>query len=96
MAPSQNVHLSKDTLRVSKMQCTAGPAQIKNDTRILYTTGFDKNNGYLLGGFGQYGTDYPLRAVVSQIGLGAFTPDQAIYAIGWSDHNKTPLSGSNR
>jgi hypothetical protein len=96
MAPSQNVHLSKDTLRGLEDAIAAGPAQIKNETRTLYTTGFDKNNGYFLGGFGQYGTDYTLRAVISQIGLGAFTPDQAIYAIGWSDHNKTPLTGSNR
>lgn len=48
------------------------------DTQKLFAVGFAKNNGYLLGGFGQYGTDYTLRAVISQIGQGAFVPHQAI------------------
>ena len=54
--------------------------EIINDTMALYLESFDQHDGYLLGGFGQYGTNYRLRAVISQIGLGAFTPDQAIYA----------------
>jgi hypothetical protein len=94
MTPSQDTHLSKDTLRGLNDAVAAGPAQIGNDTQALYRASFDKHNGYLLGGFGQYGTDYRLRAVISQIGLGAFTPDQAIYAIAWADHNKIPLNGS--
>lgn len=96
MAPSQNGHLSSDFKRGLADAVTAGPAQLKNDTQALYLGGFDRNNGYLLGGFGQYGTNYRLRAVISQIGLGAFTPDQAIYAIAWADRNRTPLSGSVR
>jgi hypothetical protein len=95
MEPSHNTSLSRDTLRGLNDAVAAGPAQIKNDTMALYLQSFDQHNGYLLGGFGQYGTDYPLRAVISQIGLGAFTPDQAIYAISWADHNKNPLNGSN-
>jgi len=47
-----------------------------------------------VGGFGQYGTNYPLRAVISQIGLGAFTSGETIFALTWADHNKTPLAGS--
>jgi hypothetical protein len=94
MAPSQNVHLSKDTVRGLKDAVKAGPLQIKNDTRTLFLASFDQHNGYLVGGFGQYGTDYPLRAVISQIGLGAFTSDQAIFAMSWADRNKTPLNGS--
>ena len=72
----------------------AGPAQIEKATQKLFAEGIAKNNGYLLGGFGQYGTDYTLRAVVSQIGLGAFVPHQAIYAMSWSDYDKKALSGS--
>lgn len=60
----------------------------------MFLTSFDKHNGYLVGGFGQYGTDYRKRAVISQIGLGAFTSEQAIFAMSWADHNKNPLNGS--
>ena len=95
MEPSHNQSLSRDTLRGLTDAVAAGPAQIKNDTMALYLQSSGQHNGYLLGGFGQYGTDYRLRAVISQIGLGAFTPNQAIYAISWADHTKNPLNGSN-
>jgi hypothetical protein len=94
MAPSKNSGLSKDMIRGLEDAVAAGPAQIKNDTMALYLSSFDKYNGYLLGGFGQYGTNYTVRAVISQIGLGAFTSEQAIFAIGWADHSRTPLNGS--
>jgi len=94
MEPSQNTHLSRDTLRGLNDAVAAGPGQIKNDTLAVYLESFGQHNGYLLGGFGQYGTDYRLRAVISQVGLGAFTPDQAIYAVSWADHDKNPLNGS--
>ena len=94
MTPSQNVHLSKDTLMGLKDAVAAGPAQIKNDTRALYLESFDLHDGYFLGGFGQYGTDYRLRAVVTQVGLGAVTSEQTIFAMSWTDHDKKPLTGS--
>ncbi len=94
MAPSQNVHLSKDTIRGLEDAVAAGPAQIRNDTQTLFLASFDQHNGYFLGGFGQYGTNYPLRAVVTQVGLGAVTSDQTIFAMSWADHNKEPLNGS--
>ncbi len=94
MKPSQNPQLSSDTLRGLSDAVAAGPSQIKKYTEEISSADFDKHNGYLLGGFGRYGTNYKLRAVISQIGLGAFTPHQAIYAISWSDHNKKPLDGS--
>ena len=94
MTPSQDSKLSSDTVKGLTDAVAAGPAQIKNDTQKLSSEGFTQNNGYLLGGFGQYGTDYTLRAVVSQIGLGAFVPHQAIYAMSWSDIDRKALSGS--
>jgi hypothetical protein len=94
MKPSQNSSLSSDTLRGLNDAVSAGPNQIKKDTDELFYADFGKHNGYLLGGFGQYGTNYKLRAVISQIGLGAFIPHQAIYAMSWSDHDKKPLNGS--
>jgi len=94
MEPSHNSHLSKDTLRGLEDAVVAGPAQIRNDTMTLYLESFDQHNGYFLGGFGQYGTNYPLRAVISQVGLGAVTSEQTIYAMSWADPGKNPLNGS--
>ena len=73
---------------------SAGPTQIKTDAKALFLAGFAKHDGYLLGGFGHYGTDYRLRAVIAQIGLGAFTSDQSIFALSLTDHSLAPLSGS--
>jgi hypothetical protein len=94
MAPSQNSGLSGEMKRGLADAVAAGPGQIKNDTMTLFLDKFSKYNGYLLGGFGDYGTNYTMRAVISQIGLGAFTSEQAIFAISWADHVKVPLNGS--
>lgn len=94
MTPSQDSKLSSDIVRGLADAVAAGPSQIVKDTQTLFAEGSAKNNGYLLGGFGQYGTDYKLRAVISSIGLGAFVPHQAIYAMSWSDHDQKALSGS--
>lgn len=94
MTPSHDTGLSKDTLRGLADAAAAGPAHIKNETQAEFLNSFDDHNGYLVGGFGEYGTNYQLRAVISQIGLGAFTSDQAIFGMSWTDRNKTPLMGS--
>lgn len=94
MEPSKNPHISKDTLRGLEDAAAAGPAQIKSDTMALYRENFSQYNGYFLGGFGQYGTNYPLRVVISQVGLGAVTSRQTIYAMSWADRSGNPLNGS--
>jgi hypothetical protein len=96
MTPSKDSKLSSDTLKGLNDAVAAGPSQIKKDTQEMYLADFSRYDGYLLGGFGQYGTNYELRAVMSQIGLGAFIPHQAIYAMAWSDHNRKTLAGSTR
>jgi hypothetical protein len=92
--PSRNHQLSADTLRGLQDAVAAGRTQIGKDLESLFLADFDKHNGYLLGGFGRYGTNYPLRAVVSQIGLGAFSSSQAIFAMSPTDHGRQPLNGS--
>ncbi len=94
MTPSNNPGLNKDTLRGLADAVAAGPAHIKNETQAEFLSSFDEHNGYLVGGFGEYGTNYQLRAVISQIGLGAFTSEQAIFGMSWTDHNKMALMGS--
>lgn len=81
MKPSKNLELSNDTVKGLEDAIAAGPDHIKNGTHTLFLTNFDKYNGYLIGGFGQYGTDYLTRAIISQVGLGAFTSEQAIFAM---------------
>ena len=43
--------------------------EIKAAIKTVYEKSAKKHNGYLLGGFGIYGTDYQLRAVIATIGL---------------------------
>jgi hypothetical protein len=94
MSPSQNPRLNSDTLKGLKAAIAAGPAQIKDDAKALFLAGFAAHDGYLLGGFGHYGTDYRLRAVIAQIGLGAVASDQSIFALSLTDHSLAPLNGS--
>jgi hypothetical protein len=86
--------LSRDTIRGLKAAVAAGPDQIKKDLAAEFQASFEKHDGYLLGGFGRYGTDYKLRAVIATIGLGAFTPEETIYALTVVDRLAQPLSGS--
>jgi hypothetical protein len=87
--------LSRDTVRGLEAAVAAGPAQIKADLASLFRAGFEQHNGYLLGGFGRYGIDYRLRAVVATIGLGAFTSDVAVFAMSSTDRSGAPLDGSS-
>jgi hypothetical protein len=47
-------------------------------------------------GIGVYGTDYPTRAFVSMIGLGALTPEEAAYPSAVKDRDGRPLTGDHR
>jgi hypothetical protein len=94
MRVTGNRSLSRDTVRGLQAAVAAGSGQIKQDLEALFKAGFEKHDGYLLGGFGSYGTDYRLRAVVATIGLGAFTSDQAIFAMSPTDRSGQPLEGS--
>ena len=96
MTPSQDARVSADALRGLADAAIAGPAQVKTDTAALTAASSGQHNGYLLGGFGRYGTDYARRAVISQIGLGAFVPEQAVYAMAWTDDHARALTGSSR
>lgn len=96
LTPSTSAKLSSEAVRGLTDAVAAGPARIQAETKSLFAADFGRHNGYLLGGFGRYGTDYVERAVISQIGLGAFTADQAIYAMTWSDHSRKALTGNAR
>jgi hypothetical protein len=93
-SPSTDTALSADTVRGLSDAVAAGPSTVQQDTQSIYASGFQTHAGYLLGGFGTYGTNYAERAVISQVGLGAFVSDQAMYAMAWSDSSGTALAGS--
>ena len=44
---------------------------------------------------GRYGTDYDLRALVGILGLGANTPEEAIYPTALADSEGRLLDGAN-
>ncbi len=54
-------------------------------------------NGWdMIMNIGRYGTNYPFRAVVALVGLGANLPDDAIYPRAIVDSEGNPLSGASR
>ena len=54
-------------------------------------------NGWdMMMNIGRYGTNYPFRAVVALVGLGANLPEDAIYPHAKVDSDGKPLSGANR
>jgi hypothetical protein len=94
LTPSQNATLDPETLRGLADAAATGPTRIHDDATALFLAGFAAHAGYFLGGFGHYGTDYRLRGVVAEIGLGAVSSDQTIFALTQTDHSLRPLSGS--
>lgn len=95
LEPSKERGLSADTLRGLRDAAAYGPKQVDADAVQLYDSLGALHQGYMLGGFGQYGTDYSLRAVIATVGLGAFTSDQTIFAIALTDHSGAPLKSAN-
>ncbi len=55
-------------------------------------------NGWniLIKGMGSYGTDYPMRALVTYAGLGANLPQDAIYPSNSLDQDGKPYNGANK
>lgn len=96
MTPSSDGSLSPDTVAGMEAAAAAGPATIKGDLTSRYLAGFASHNGYLIGAFGKYGTDYGLRAEIAQTGFGALTTDEAIYPLALLDSNHGVLNGSKR
>ena len=47
-------------------------------------------------GFGNYGTDYDLRALVAFLGLGANIPEDAVYPTSAIDSSGNPYNGANK
>jgi len=75
---------------------TGGPAAVRADLLRRYFDEFDAHNGWLVGRTGSYGTDYALRALVDQFGLGAPQPEVSVYPLTLFDRARRPLTATQR
>ena len=94
--PSTDATLDADTRAGMEAAVAAGQASVRQDVATLYGQGFATHNGYLVTPTGSYGTDYRLRAVVTQVGLGALRAEQAMYPLALLDRTGQPLTGAKR
>lgn len=72
-------------------------AALPGATRLSAFTEAQKTAGWLLPApnIGDYGTDYAFRAQLAVVGLGANTPDEAIYPTGITDASGALYDGAN-
>jgi hypothetical protein len=94
--PSTDTSLDTDTIAGMTAAVAAGAGAVLTDVQALYGQSFAVHNGYLVVPTGTYGTDYRLRAVVTQVGLGALLPEQSIYPLALLDRTGQPLNGAKK
>lgn len=94
--PATGGTLGDARLQALRDAVTGGPAKVQSSLISAFLDGFDAHNGWLVMKTGAYGTDYRLRSVVDKAGLGAPTPNVAIYPLSIVDNTKSPLTGAKR
>jgi hypothetical protein len=75
----------------------AKAAALPTETRLWAYTHALATAGWFLAppNIGRFGTDYELRAFVASAGIGANTPDEAIYPVAIADADGALFSGAN-
>jgi hypothetical protein len=93
----EDAGLPQDVIDALYASVTAEAASFPTATRIDALQKSIAAGGWLLpaSNIGDYGTDYDFRAQIATIGLGANTPDEAIYPTGLTDSTGGLLDGSN-
>ena len=72
-------------------------AVVKGLTRLMDAVKLNVQHGWRIPlNLGVYGTDYPLRALVTLMGYGANVPADAAYPMAWFDADGQKLNGANR
>ncbi|HMY26505.1 MAG TPA: DUF1254 domain-containing protein [Solirubrobacterales bacterium] len=94
--PVRNDELSDPQLAALRDVVTGAPSRMQSGLLSTYIQDFDIHNGWLVARTGRYGTDYHRRAQISRFGLGAPTPNVAMYPVALMDRNKAPLTGAKR
>jgi len=89
--------LSPDALAALYAGVAAEAATLPTQAKLQALTGSQKTNGWFLPppDIGDYGTDYDFRAFIASVGLGANTPEEAIYPAGITDRDGVLYQGVN-
>jgi hypothetical protein len=93
----EDAGLSPDALAAFYDAIAAKAAALPTETRLFAYTEALKTDGWFLAppNIGDFGTDYFLRAIVASAGIGANTPNEAIYPVAIADRNGALFSGAN-
>jgi hypothetical protein len=86
-------NVSAATLQGLSEAVGRGPTQVLLDVKNNIEAGFAAHNGWLVAGLGSYGTNYVARAETDKLGVGAPTPNLAIYPLALTDRNGVKLNG---
>jgi hypothetical protein len=96
LSPEQ-AGLSPEVLTALYAGVTAEAASLPTQAKLKALTEAQKNDGWYLPplNIGDYGTDYAYRAMIASVGLGANTPEEAIYPAGITDRDGALYNGAN-
>jgi hypothetical protein len=93
----ERANLSPEALDSLYASVTAEATSFPTTARINALQQAIAGGGWILpaSNIGDYGTDYAFRAQIAILGLGANTPDEAIYPTGLTDSSGAMLNGAN-
>jgi hypothetical protein len=93
----EQANLSPPALDALYASVSAEAASFPTSARLNALQQAIAGGGWILpaSNIGDYGTDYDFRAQIAVLGLGANTPDEAIYPTGLTDSSGTMLNGAN-
>ena len=93
----QKAGLSPDVLDALYGGIAGEAAVLPTSSKLFAFSEALKTGGWLLPApnIGDYGTDYAFRAFIATVGLGANTPDEAIYPAGIADGSGSLYDGAN-
>ena len=93
----EDAGLAPDVLAALYKGVADRAAGLPTAARLCSYTEALKTQGWLLpaSNIGDYGTDYEFRAIIATVGLGANTPDEAIYPTGIADGDGELYDGAN-
>ncbi len=94
--PVADGDLTDPQLAALRAVVTGVAARMQTGLLSTYLEKFATSNGWLIAKTGKYGTDYHRRAQIARFGLGAPTPNVAMYPVALMDQNKSPLNGAKR
>ncbi|MBN8871054.1 MAG: DUF1254 domain-containing protein [Solirubrobacterales bacterium] len=94
--PVRSGQLTDPQLAALRDVVTGAASRMQAGLLSTYFEAFDAHNGWIVARTGKYGTDYHRRAQISRYGLGAPTPNVAVYPVALMDRDRSLLVGSKR